>query len=128
MNLCEALVIVRNCSVASAQMKTKRWQAALKIIDRKIQGLLRSKAWRQSYQAMPFHAGDDNFKYPIPEADHQDMVIAPGVTALIAPNASPDTVAALQEMARLSARETEKFVNNIAEAQKHAHEVPLKLD
>ena len=103
MNICEALIIVRNCALASQQMKTKRGQAALKVIDKKIQGLIRSKGWRESYQSMPIHAGDDSFLYPIPGADHVDMAIAPGVTALVSPNASPATVAALTEMARLAA-------------------------
>lgn len=104
MNICESLIIVRNCALASQQMKTKRGQAALKVIDRKIQGLLRSKGWRESYRAMPIHAGDDSFLYPIPGADHQDIEIAPGVMAMVAPNVSAEVISALQEAAKLAAK------------------------
>ncbi|MDE2107432.1 MAG: hypothetical protein KGL39_60105 [Patescibacteria group bacterium] len=128
MNLCEALIIVRNCALASQQMKVKRGQEALKIIDRKIQGLLRSKGWRESYRTMPIHAGNDSFLYPIPGADHVDMAIAPGVTALVAPTASPETIAALQEMARIAGNQAKKMHETYEAAKKNFHKSTLKLD
>lgn len=64
----DALTIVRNCSLRSEQMRTKQGQAALKVVDRKIQSLLRKKAWRDASGTglMPVHMGDSAFLYPIP--------------------------------------------------------------
>ena len=86
MNLCEALIIVRNCALASEQTKTRRGAAALKVIDRKIQGLLRKKGWRESYQAMPIHAAKEDFLYPIPDTTEPDTkrldwLLSPGSLA-----------------------------------------------
>lgn len=64
MNMLEALVIVRQ--VAAPQLATKRGVVALKVVDRKIQSLLRKKAWRDGGGAMPIHMGQDGFEYPIP--------------------------------------------------------------
>lgn len=66
MNMLEALVILRQVAACSQQMATKRGVAALKVVDRKIQSLLRKKAWRDGCGAMPIHMGQDGFEYPIP--------------------------------------------------------------
>lgn len=69
MNLLEALVIVRNSSLRSEQMKTRRGQSALKVVDNKIQSLLRKKAWRDGNGSIPVHMGSESFLYPIPQAE-----------------------------------------------------------
>lgn len=66
MNLTDALVIVRNCSLQSDQMKTKQGQAALKVVDKKLQSLFRKRAWRNATCGTPIHMGDEKFLYPIP--------------------------------------------------------------
>ena len=67
MNMLEALSIVRNCSLYSAQMKTPQGVRALKVIDQKLQSLLRKKAWREGNRSIPIHMGADAFEYPIPD-------------------------------------------------------------
>jgi hypothetical protein len=67
MNNLEALTIVRNCALVSAQMRTKQGVAALRVVDRKIQSLMRKKAWREGGGATPVHMGADDFKYALPE-------------------------------------------------------------
>lgn len=69
MNNLEALTIVRNCALVSAQMHTKQGQAALKVIDRKLQSLMRKKAWRDGNGATPIHMGLPTHTYPLPAAD-----------------------------------------------------------
>lgn len=69
MNNLEALVIVRNCAVYSPQLQTRQGKAALAVVDRKIQSLLRKKAWRDGDSATPIHMADANFKYPLPESE-----------------------------------------------------------
>lgn len=69
MNNLEALSIVRNCALVSAQMHTKEGQIALKVVDRKIQSLLRKKAWRDGNGAIPIHTGLPTHSYPIPTAN-----------------------------------------------------------
>jgi len=65
MNNLEALTILRNCALASAQMHTKQGQAALKVVDRKLQSLLRKKAWRDGNGATPIHMGLPTWQYPV---------------------------------------------------------------
>lgn len=48
-------------------MRTKQGRTALKVVERKIQSLLRKKAWRESGGAVPVHMGADDFAYPIPD-------------------------------------------------------------
>lgn len=67
MNNLEALIVVRNCALVSAQMRTREGVAALKVVDRKIQSLMRKKAWRDGGGAIPVHMGSDDFKYAITE-------------------------------------------------------------
>ncbi len=67
MNLGEALIIVRNCSLSSPQMKHPQGQKALKVVDKKIQSLMRKQSWRTGNGATPIHMGRDGFLYPIPE-------------------------------------------------------------
>lgn len=69
MNNLLALTIVRNCALVSAQMNTKEGQTALKVVDKKIQSLLRKKAWRDGNGAIPIHMGLPTHTYPIPTAD-----------------------------------------------------------
>lgn len=69
MNNLEALTIVRNCALVSAQMSTKQGQAALKVVDRKLQSLMRKKAWRDGCGSIPIHTGLPTHTYPIPAAD-----------------------------------------------------------
>ncbi|WP_415907095.1 hypothetical protein [Oleiharenicola sp. Vm1] len=68
MNMLEALAILRACALGSAQMQTKRGKAALKVVDKKLQSLLRKKAWRDGGGAVPVHMGDENFTYALPDA------------------------------------------------------------
>ena len=73
MNNLEALCIVRNCATYSPQLQTRQGKAALAVVDRKIQSLLRKKAWRDGGGATPIHMADANFKYPLPdEMDNYD--------------------------------------------------------
>lgn len=67
MNNLEALIIVRGAARVSAQMRTRRGIAAGKVVDRKIQSLMRKKAWRDGGGAPPVHMGDDDFRYQIPD-------------------------------------------------------------
>ena len=67
MNNLEALIILRGCARVSAQMRTRYGKAAAKVVDRKIQSLLRKKAWRDGGGAVPVHMGDDDFLYKIPD-------------------------------------------------------------
>lgn len=67
MNNLEALIIVRGSARVSAQMRTRQGIAAGKVVDRKIQSLMRKKAWRDSGGAMPVHMGDEDFRYAIPD-------------------------------------------------------------
>ena len=67
MNNLEALIIVRGASRVSAQMRTRQGIAAGKVVDRKIQSLMRKKAWRDGSGATPVHMGDDDFRYQIPD-------------------------------------------------------------
>lgn len=67
MNNLEALIIVRGASRVSGQMRTKQGIAAGKVVDRKIQSLMRKKAWRDGGGATPVHMGDDDFRYQIPD-------------------------------------------------------------
>lgn len=69
MNNLEALTIVRNCALTSAQMNTKQGQAALKVVDRKLQSLMRKKAWRDGGGATPIHMGLPSYAYPLPIAN-----------------------------------------------------------
>ena len=69
MNNLEALAIVRNCAIYSPQLQTRQGKAALAVVDRKIQSLLRKKAWRDGGGATPIHMADPNWKYPLPESD-----------------------------------------------------------
>lgn len=77
MNMLEALTIVRNCSLRSAQMHTKQGKAALKVIDKKLQSLMRKKAWREGVGAVPIHMADPDFTYPIPDTNepHPDTAL-----------------------------------------------------
>ena len=36
-------------------------------MDRKIQSLMRKKAWRDGCRSTPVHMGDDDFQYKIPD-------------------------------------------------------------
>ena len=65
MNNLEAFVIVRNCALVSQQLRTRQGRAALKVVDRKIQSLLRKKAWREGGGATPVHMGRADFTYRI---------------------------------------------------------------
>jgi len=67
MNNLEALIIVRGSARVSAQMRTRQGIAAGKVVDRKIQSLMRKKAWRDGGGAMPVHMGDEDFRYAIPD-------------------------------------------------------------
>lgn len=67
MNNLEALIIVRGAARVSAQMRTRQGIAAGKVVDRKIQSLMRKKAWRDGNGATPVHMGDDDFRYQIPD-------------------------------------------------------------
>lgn len=67
MNNLEALIIVRGAARVSGQMRTKQGIAAGKVVDRKIQSLLRKKAWRDGMGGIPVHMGDENFTYSIPD-------------------------------------------------------------
>jgi hypothetical protein len=98
MNLLIALTTVRNCSLLSAQMRTKHGQAARKVIDRKIQGLMRKKAWRDSNGAVPVHMGDESFIYPI----ESDPVTSALISLVRAERASRDQFTA-KEIADLEA-------------------------
>lgn len=66
MNLLDALVIVRNASLVSNTMHTRQGQTARKVIDRKIQGLLRKKAWRDAAPGtIPIHMVDRSLILPM---------------------------------------------------------------
>jgi hypothetical protein len=68
MNLLDALVIVRNAAQVSTPMRTRRGATARKVVEKKIQQLLRKKAWRDAPAgSVPVHMADDAFKYPIPD-------------------------------------------------------------
>jgi hypothetical protein len=67
MNNLDALIIVRGCARVSAQMRTRQGISAGKVVDKKIQSLLRKKAWRECRGTMPVHMGDDDFRYAIPD-------------------------------------------------------------
>lgn len=67
MNNLEALIIVRGAARVSGQMRTRQGIAAGKVVDRKIQSLLRKKAWREGCGATPVHMGDEDFRYDIPD-------------------------------------------------------------
>lgn len=67
MNNLEALIIVRGAARVSAQMRTRQGIAAGKVVDRKIQSLLRKKAWREGNGSTPVHMGNDDFRYTIPD-------------------------------------------------------------
>ena len=69
MNNLEALIIVRGAARVSGQMRTKQGITAGKVVDRKIQSLMRKKAWRdqRGTGAEPVHMGDENFRYEIPD-------------------------------------------------------------
>jgi len=67
MNNLEALIIVRGAARVSAQMRTRQGVAAGKVVDRKIQSLMRKKAWREGCGATPVHMGDEDFRYSIPD-------------------------------------------------------------
>lgn len=62
----EALTVLRNCALRSGQMQTRQGQAALKVVDKKLQSLLRKKAWRDGGGAIPVHMGDEKFTYALP--------------------------------------------------------------
>lgn len=76
MNLLEALLCVRNAAARSEQMQTRQGQAALKIVDKKIQGLQRKKAWRDcrgsgrmpDHMIDPAHPLNAGIKDPCPPA------------------------------------------------------------
>ncbi|EIP99364.1 hypothetical protein OpiT1DRAFT_03878 [Opitutaceae bacterium TAV1] len=51
-------------------MRTRQGQAAIKVIDRKLQSLMRKKAWRDGV-GTPIHMGKPDFAYPIPDT-HPD--------------------------------------------------------
>ncbi len=86
MNNLEALIIVRGAARVSAQMRTRQGIAAGKVVDRKIQSLLRKKAWRDGAGSTPIHMGDENFKYDIPD----DPITAALRGLLSAVKAEPD--------------------------------------
>ena len=67
MNNLEALIIVRGAARVSGQMRTRQGIAAGKVVDRKIQSLMRKKAWRDGCGATPVHMGDEDFRYQIPD-------------------------------------------------------------
>ena len=67
MNMLESLLIVRNCAVYSPQLQTRQGKAALAVVDRKLQSLLRKSAWRNGGGATPIHMADPDFKYPLPD-------------------------------------------------------------
>lgn len=73
MNMLEALLIVRSCAAPGPQMKTVRGKAALAVLDRKIQSLMRKKAWREATDAEPIHMGNEGFEYAIPDV-HPDAI------------------------------------------------------
>jgi hypothetical protein len=68
MNLLIAFTHVRNCALASAQIRTRHGMSALKAVDKKIQSLMRKKAWREAARGVaPVHMFEADFQYPIPE-------------------------------------------------------------
>lgn len=73
MNMLEALTIVRNASIVSAQMRTKRGQSALKAIDTKLQKLARKKAWRDGNGAVPIHMAAPAFVYRIEDVQTEAL-------------------------------------------------------
>ena len=48
MNLYTALSVIRNCAVASQQARSPQFLTALKVIDKKLVGLERKRAWREA--------------------------------------------------------------------------------
>lgn len=59
MNMLEALTTVRALALDSGRSGERRSQKALAVVDRKIQGLQRKKAWRDcSAGEMPAHMTD----------------------------------------------------------------------
>lgn len=78
MNMFQALTIVRNASLVSAQMRTKQGIEARKVIDRKLQSLARKKAWRDGMGAMPVHMGDPDFAYAIDDPQTAALKAAEG--------------------------------------------------
>lgn len=66
MNNLEAFTIVRNCALASQQIRTPRGKSALKVMDRKLQSLMRKAAWREGVATTPIHMEVEGFEYPIP--------------------------------------------------------------
>ncbi|MDE2020639.1 MAG: hypothetical protein KGJ13_09915 [Patescibacteria group bacterium] len=74
MNLLDAFAVIRNCAIYSPQLQTRQGKTALAVVDRKIQSLLRKKAWREGGGAIPIHMADPNFKYPLPNAENFNRV------------------------------------------------------
>jgi hypothetical protein len=73
MNLLDALIVVRNGSLFSATARTRRGATARKVVEKKIQQLLRKKAWRENTPgSVPVHMADPTFQYPIPD----DVLVA----------------------------------------------------
>lgn len=66
MNNFEAFTIIRNCALASQQIATPRGKTALKVMDRKLQSLMRKAAWREGMATTPIHMEVEGFQYPIP--------------------------------------------------------------
>ncbi|EIQ00725.1 hypothetical protein OpiT1DRAFT_05280 [Opitutaceae bacterium TAV1] len=66
MNNLEALIIIRGAARVSAQMRTRQGRSAFKVVEKKIQSLLRKKAWREG-GGIPVHMGSPDFTYPIPD-------------------------------------------------------------
>ncbi len=93
MNLLIALSTVRSCARSSAQIRTRQGRAALRHVDKKIQQLLRKKAWRdrEPGEPMPVHMHDDSHLYPVPE----DPLVA-ALRELVL--AEADFVSSLQEL------------------------------
>jgi hypothetical protein len=52
MNLYTALSIIRNAAVTAQQAESPQFRTALKVIDNKLVGLERKKAWRECPQGM----------------------------------------------------------------------------
>ena len=93
-------------------MHTPRGKQALKVIENKIQSLLRKKAWRHgAVGSIPVHMGVEDFKYPIPE----DKVTAALRVLLTAERASRDKF-----------EETE--INQLESAMKQAEEALAQVD
>lgn len=69
MNLLDALSTVRSCARSSAQIRTRHGRAAVRTVEKKIQQLLRKKAWRDREPGEPFpvHMTDDAHLYPVSE-------------------------------------------------------------